>query len=370
MANLSRRDLLVRWARDGRFKHVLIRDVAYESMPRSERARLHMQLAGWLERRRDAEPQTVAGHYASAVSLGTAEARPGGGPHAAAAPRRRRARCTRTASLCDRHGLAQSLANDDRERALAAEAVGDAYWMAEQFDDALDAYGQALEHGHRAGLGEHDMAQLSWKWVDLPTRWGGLYLRAAPTREAIEAEIADGLRQRCWRRGAEVLQARLLVARRWSCGASSRATRRRSGAGRWRTRRSDRRAAGAVGAARDLGRAGRAGALLVALRRFDDAADAYERRMSLIRDIAFREEQMDICASTARNRTAAGRLRRGGGGGRPGRRAGGRRRPPVGCVPGAHARRGVLLLGSLGRRACAPTTASWRCSVRTARAGG
>ena len=62
IANLSRRDLLIALGSGWGLKHVLIRDVAYETMPRSERGRIHMQLARWLEDRRDAEPQTVAGH--------------------------------------------------------------------------------------------------------------------------------------------------------------------------------------------------------------------------------------------------------------------------------------------------------------------
>jgi class 3 adenylate cyclase/tetratricopeptide (TPR) repeat protein len=305
IANLSRRDLLIALGSGWGFKHVLIRDVAYETMPRSERGKIHMQLARWLEGRRDAEPQTVAGHYASAVSLGTAEARPDAVRMLLRAASEARKVYAHGLAL-RQAGLAQSLANGERDRALAAEAVGDAYWMAEQLDDALDAYGQALEHGHRAGLGEHDMARLSWKWVDLPTRWGGLHLRAAPTREAIEAEIEDGLRN-ALSADASVLQARLLVAKALVV---------------WRFEHADppqeqalEVANQALEIAERLERSGplvisaaldARATLLVALRRFDEASEAFERRMSLIRSIAFREEQMDICAATARHRTALG----------------------------------------------------------------
>jgi hypothetical protein len=211
IANLSRRDLLIALGSGWGFKHVLIRDVAYETMPRSERGRIHMQLARWLEGRRDAEPPDrgralrvggLAGHGRSAAGCGPDAAAGGVGGAQGVRPR--------PGPAPGRAGPVA--ANGERDRALAAEAVGDAYWMAEQLDDALDAYGQALEHGHRAGLGEHDMARLSWKWVDLPTRWGGLHLRAAPTREAIEAEIEDGLRN-ALSAEASVLQARLLVAK-------------------------------------------------------------------------------------------------------------------------------------------------------------
>src|SRR6476659_8605424 len=150
------------------------------------------------------------------------------------------------------------------------------------------------------------MARRSWKWVDLPTRWGGLHLRAAPTREAIEAEISDGLRN-ALSADASVLQARLLVANALVV---------------WRFEHTDppqeqalEVANQALEIAERLERSGplvisaaldARATLLVALRRYDEASEAFERRMSLIRSIAFREEQMDICAATARHRTALG----------------------------------------------------------------
>ena len=255
VANLSRRDLLVPLGSGWGFKHVLIRDVAYESMPRSERARIHLDLARWLEGRPDSESQTIAGHYASAVSLGTAEAR--------GDAVRMLLRAASEARRVYAHGLAlrqaslaQSLAQDDRQRALAAEAVGDAHWMAERLDDAFDAYGVALEHGHLADLDAAAMARLSWKWVDLPSRWAGLQLRTPPTREAIEAEIEDGLRS-ALSVDEQALQARLLIARAltvWRYEREQEPQERALGDGRAgvRDRRADREAADRVG------RAGRA----------------------------------------------------------------------------------------------------------------
>jgi class 3 adenylate cyclase len=303
VANLSRRDLLVPLGAGWGFKHVLIRDVAYETMPRSERARLHLELARWLEGRRDADSQAIAGHYASAVALGTQDAREDAVRTLLRAAADAREVYAHGLAL-RQAGLAQSLAQDDGERALAAEAVGDAHWMAENLDEALDAYGVALEAAHRAGLDGADMARLSWKWVDLPTRWGGLQLRSSPTREAIEAEIDDGLRN-ALASGARVLQARLLVARAllvW----------------RFENELEPQRDALAladealqiaeelekplvVSAALDA-----RSALLSALRCYREAAQADERRMSLIGRIASREEQMDICAATARTRTLLG----------------------------------------------------------------
>ncbi|HWO71551.1 MAG TPA: adenylate/guanylate cyclase domain-containing protein [Actinomycetota bacterium] len=56
------------------FRHVLIRDVAYESLARSERARRHLQVAGWLRERTGdlvREPVAlIAEHYERAWRLG------------------------------------------------------------------------------------------------------------------------------------------------------------------------------------------------------------------------------------------------------------------------------------------------------------
>ena len=52
------------------FKHVLIRDVAYDSIPRAERARTHLEIAGWLRAHTVPEDLVaVAHHYESAWRL-------------------------------------------------------------------------------------------------------------------------------------------------------------------------------------------------------------------------------------------------------------------------------------------------------------
>src|SRR5258707_10764555 len=201
-------------------------------------------------------------------------------------------------------GLAQSMAEDDRELSLAAEAVADACWMAERLDDAFASYGTALEQGHAAGLGERDMARLSWKWVDLPTRWGGAQLGTPPTREAIEAEIEDGLRN-ARAAGAETLEARLLVASAllvWRFESEAEPQERALVIADEALALAERISHPIVISAALDARS----ALLHALRRFREASVADERRMSLIGRISSREEQMDICAATARTRTVLG----------------------------------------------------------------
>jgi hypothetical protein len=57
------------------FKHALTREVAYSSLPKAERARLHASYANWLEEQEagDARAGTLAYHYAEAVNPEIAE---------------------------------------------------------------------------------------------------------------------------------------------------------------------------------------------------------------------------------------------------------------------------------------------------------
>jgi class 3 adenylate cyclase/tetratricopeptide (TPR) repeat protein len=302
VANLSRRDLLLPLGSGWGFKHVLIRDVAYDSIPRADRARTHLELARRLEGTRDEDAQTVAGHYASAVSLGASEAR--GDAVRMLLRAASEARDVYAHGLALRQAsLAHSLAVEESDRSMGAEAVGDAHWMAEHLDEAFTSYGEALEHGHAAKLPPADMARLSWKWVDLPTRWGW-DVPTQPTREALEAEIEEGLAN-ATAAGARSIEARLLIARAlviWrfefepepqevALPIANRALEIGEELGKPLV----------VSAALDA-----RSALLQALRRYRDARAADERRLELLPEISSREEQMDICAAVARTRTSMG----------------------------------------------------------------
>jgi class 3 adenylate cyclase/tetratricopeptide (TPR) repeat protein len=284
------------------FKHALIRDVAYESIPRGERARLHLHLAEVLEGSPEASCQAIAGHYAAAATLGETTAR--------APAVRVLLEAAREARAVEAHGLAlrnavlaRQLADSDRERALAAEAAGDAQWMAEHLDGARAAYLDALELGLAAELGPDDTARLRWKWVDLPTRWQGAMI-ASPDRELIEAEIATGLAEA--RTAASVLtETRLLIAQALlvyrfettvppqeaALTVADRALELAEGLGR----------PVIVSAALDA-----RSVLLQSVGRYAEALDMDERRLALVRSLPSREEQMDICSSVARTRTARG----------------------------------------------------------------
>ena len=303
LRNLVDRDL-IHHRGGGRhsFKHALIRDVAYESIPRHERARLHLRLADVLDGSLEASCQAIAGHYAAAATLGEAAAR--------APAVRVLLEAAREAQAVEAHGLAlrnavlaRQLADSDRERALAAEAAGDAHWMAEHLDDARAAYLDALELGIGAELGPEDTSRLRWKWVDLPTRWQGSVI-ASPDRDRIEVEIETGLAE-ARVAGSALTEARLLIARALlvyrlettvppqeaALSVADRALELAEGVGR----------PAIVSAALDA-----RSVLLQSVGRYAEALEMDERRLALVRSLPSREEQMDICSSVARTRTARG----------------------------------------------------------------
>ena len=95
LVSLETRGLLVRrehsvvaGAREYEFKHVLIREVAYESLPRADRALHHVLAAEWLGRRsgRISEEQvaSLASHYERAWELGRSSTGPAPEPRVAA----------------------------------------------------------------------------------------------------------------------------------------------------------------------------------------------------------------------------------------------------------------------------------------------
>lgn len=69
--------------REYAFKHILIRDVAYDSLPRSERARRHLAVAGWLRKEGRSRPDLLASlahHYEQSWRLSLSKTGPGPDP--------------------------------------------------------------------------------------------------------------------------------------------------------------------------------------------------------------------------------------------------------------------------------------------------
>jgi class 3 adenylate cyclase len=299
------RDMVIALPAGGHaFKHALIRDVAYESLARAERGRLHLALARHLDAT-GASRHLVAGHLATAVELGRLEARADAvaGLLAAAAE----ARSVHAHGSAMRHAArALELAAGDREQALAHEAVGDAHWMAEQPADAWAAYGRGLHLADSAGLDRSTMARLRWKYADLPTRWGAGKGRADLDEVArqIELGLDDARAADEPEREARLLISRALLV--WPShgqeppgGATLDGALADAAAALAIGERLDRPAI--VSAALDA-----QGVTLGLLGRPAQAREAAERRFALVGRIPGREEQIDACSMAASSRTATG----------------------------------------------------------------
>jgi class 3 adenylate cyclase/tetratricopeptide (TPR) repeat protein len=299
---LAERDLVsMAGPRTYQFKHALIRDVAYESIPRSERARLHLRLARHLDDE-GAGTQSIANHYATAAELGAQEVRTDAVDRLLAAAAEARG-VYAYGSAMRQASRALALAAADPERAFAHEAVGDAQWMAERSDDAWGSYRLALEHATAAGLERAVMARLRWKFVDLPTRWGAG--KRDDRREDVARELELGLADAC-SVGDRAREARFLVARAlltWKREDATPETLEKALA--------DARTAQAIGveldrpaiqsAARDA-----EGVILIRVGRYADAREAAEGRMRLVPLLGHREEQIDACTMAAWTRVLMG----------------------------------------------------------------
>jgi tetratricopeptide (TPR) repeat protein len=138
-----------------RFRHELLRAVAYESLPKRERLRLHLQVAEGLATE-DRHPQVVAYHLEQAAKAAldlqpadrTVAERAVDALRSAGHQARRRMESRAAIDLYQR-ALAMAGPRErwgEREAEILAE-IGEAkYWLGE-FDDAADALNQALELG-------------------------------------------------------------------------------------------------------------------------------------------------------------------------------------------------------------------------------
>jgi hypothetical protein len=176
------------------FKHVLIRDVAYESLPRKERGRAHADVAAWIEQtsggRTGELAELLAHHYEAAFSyLGTDELR-----------RKARAQLLIAAANDHRRFAIQQgerfarraveLSETRSERVEALEALGDLHYLAFLGDEAWRVYSEAL-----AELTEGDpaFARLAGKAALFGARWIGA-MHELPEIDEVRRVIEAGLR--------------------------------------------------------------------------------------------------------------------------------------------------------------------------------
>ncbi len=180
------------------FKHVLTRDVAYEGLPRRERADAHASVAGWLEETVGARSgefaELLAYHLATAV---TATREAGDEPsrplcasahrwllHASADARSRLV--TKKAQRLAEEAL--QLAADDLERTDALEALAEAYFIDYSGHAAYRYFREAAFL--RAAAEPADAARVTYlaaRACDVPQRWPGSMSSELPP----EAEVRE-----------------------------------------------------------------------------------------------------------------------------------------------------------------------------------
>jgi tetratricopeptide (TPR) repeat protein len=175
------------------FKHALLRDVAYASLPAAQRARAHADIAEWLEDvsqdRVGEVMELVAYHYAAAADGWDADPNDPGEAElitanafrslmrAGVGARRRYA----IAKAVELHRRALDYAANLDERAEVMGAVGDDHEVAFDGDSAVEAWQAAIEllrqQPHLADL----RAELCLKAAQMAvSRWGGFRAPAAP----------------------------------------------------------------------------------------------------------------------------------------------------------------------------------------------
>ena len=175
------------------FKHVLTRDVAYESLPRRERAQAHSRVAAWIEEmsgdRAGELTEVLAHHYDVAFSLSQEDdLRVAARRNYLVASRRalRQFAIARAEHLGKR---AVGLSAEGAELGEALEALGDLFATVHAGDAAWRAYGDALTSFE----GDRDtQGRLAAKAAVQATRWYG-GMSEHPTTEELERLIDRGL---------------------------------------------------------------------------------------------------------------------------------------------------------------------------------
>jgi class 3 adenylate cyclase/tetratricopeptide (TPR) repeat protein len=183
------------------FKHILTRDVAYESLPKRERAPAHAAVARWIEETSGARArefvELLAYHYATALqeSPGPPDEalRRKAFEHLVAASGESRSK--QVLKKSERYGEeALRLAGDERERSRALEALGDAFLTDYIGDLAWKYYREAAHARAAAAEGSHDLkvAYLCARACEVPTRWPGS-MRRIPGPAEVEPLLALGM---------------------------------------------------------------------------------------------------------------------------------------------------------------------------------
>jgi class 3 adenylate cyclase len=189
------------------FRHALVRDVAYASLPKARRARAHAEVADWMVNlageRSDEFAELIAHHYLNAVRGEDADLAwlddPDGREAirgkavtwllAGGAVARRQFALARAVEL---HTAALELAASDAERLDAHEQLGRDHDVAYHGEDTLAEYQAALEIARRDPAAKPRVARLARRVASLVAIRGGAF-HERPDLNTVEAVVAEGL---------------------------------------------------------------------------------------------------------------------------------------------------------------------------------
>jgi class 3 adenylate cyclase/tetratricopeptide (TPR) repeat protein len=202
------------------FKHVLIRDVAYASLPKARRAKAHAEVGAWIEElagdRTDEFRELLAYHFTTAVAGDDSDlawtmserepVRLKAFGHLVLAGIHARQRFA-TAKAVELHEDAVRIAARQDERMRALEELGDDHESGYHGEEARRAYLDALEVA-RSPIGlAADRARLCWKLAEMMSASPGAF-KHSPDPEPVQELIHEGL----FNAPDEEATARLLVA--------------------------------------------------------------------------------------------------------------------------------------------------------------
>ena len=213
------------------FRHALVRDVAYSSLPKARRARAHAEAGDWISelagQRSDEFVELVAYHYETAIAGEDADlawladagereavrAKAHDSLLAAGNVARRQYALDRAVEL---HERALALATDDRERVDAYEQIGRDHDLAFHGELALAAYRSAIDLAREDPAQAARLARLARRAGTLIAVRGGSF-EMTPDHTEIDGLIREGLDVVGDRRErAALLMACAEMALRWS----------------------------------------------------------------------------------------------------------------------------------------------------------
>jgi class 3 adenylate cyclase/tetratricopeptide (TPR) repeat protein len=189
------------------FKHALVRDVAYASLPKSRRARAHAEHGAWIEElagdRVDEFAELIAHHYRTAAAGEDADlawaddlvGREAIGQKAYEALLRAGVMAKKRAGFLkavELHEQAFELARNDRDRVRALEELGDDHASGYHGDEAVDAYKRAIALLRDDGSEPEDLARICSKAARMIVGKAGAF-RVQPDPPEADELIGLGL---------------------------------------------------------------------------------------------------------------------------------------------------------------------------------